>query len=399
MALPPMTTVARMLRTTTEYLAGELALPQATAPDWSALEWRTARAVTAMHGISGLLAVRLRWQGPLGWAEFLRSQHGHITERQARIEALLRLVADRCRQEGIPVQALKGAALCLEGVYRAGERPMADLDLLAPRQDTERLGRVLETLGLQETHRTFKHRVFEAPDAPRPSNFGEHAGNDLKIELHDRICEILPHRQTDISHLVLPRAAVAGLNPYPSRAALIAHLLLHAAGAMASRSLRLIQLHDIDRLGRHLAEEDWQWLLDWRPWWAWPVLALSARYFGEVMPPQVASGIRALCPVLLRHACARQRLSDVSLSRLWLEAFPGIEWAHTISEAVAFFARRIVPSAELLSERKFELLTDPTLARCDWAGLSQSRRILRALRSRTPRPRPLYNVREALAGH
>jgi hypothetical protein len=55
--LPPLATVAAVLRATTEHLADELADLQAAAPNWSEFEWRAARAVAAMHGLSGLLAV------------------------------------------------------------------------------------------------------------------------------------------------------------------------------------------------------------------------------------------------------------------------------------------------------------------------------------------------------
>jgi hypothetical protein len=105
--------------------------------------------------------------------------------------------------------------------------------------------------------------------------------------------------------------------------------------------------------------------------------------------------LQGYCPLILRRTSARQLLSDVSLSRLWLEAFPGIEWARTIGEAAVFVARRFVPSAQVRSDRKFALTIDPSLAQGDWGGLSQGRRIVRALRARTPRPWPLYNVREA----
>jgi Uncharacterised nucleotidyltransferase len=395
--LPPMATVAHVLRATTEHLAGELANPRATPPAWTEFEWRTARAAAVMHGISGLLAENLLWRGPEGWAEFLSRQREHITHRQLRIHELLATVGERFQHQGIPVQVLKGAALHLEGLYRHGERPMADLDLLTPPQHTVRACEILQALGLRESHRTFKHRVFEARDPTRPRSFGEHGDNDMKVELHERICEPLPYRLTDISQRVSPPVVVPGLNPYPSRAALMAHLLLHAAGGMAYRTLRLIQLHDIALLARHLTAGDWQRLLDWRPWWAWPPLVLTGRYYGAAVPDDVAAAVRAFCPSILRRTCARQLLSDVSLSRLWLEAFPGIEWAQTIGEAVAFIARRIVPSAEVRSDRKFALTTDPSLARGDWGGLSQSRRILRALRARTPRPWPLHNVRAALA--
>jgi Uncharacterised nucleotidyltransferase len=392
-----MGTVAAMLRATTERLARDLAKPTATAPGWSEFEWRIARAVASMHGIAGLLAGELAWRGPNGWAEFLSRQREHIARRQLRVEALLASIHERFAQQGIPVQALKGAALHLEGVYRQGQRPMADLDLLTLPLHAVRAGRILETLGLRESHQTFKHRVFEPRDPAPPQRFGEHTANDVKVELHERICEPLPHRLTDITQLLSPANAAPGLNHYPSPAALMAHLLLHAAGGMAYRTLRLIQLHDIVLVGRRLTPADWQQLLDWRPWWAWPPLMLTERYYGAAAPGALTEALRTSCSAVLRRACVRQCLSDVSLSRLWLEAFPGIEWARSTGEAVAFIARRIVPSAAVRSDRKLALTTDPSLTQGDWGGLSQSRRILRALSERTPRPWPLHNVREALA--
>jgi hypothetical protein len=274
---------------------------------------------------------------------------------------------------------------------------MADLDLLTRPEHTVRAGEILEHLGLRETNRSLKDRVFEARESTWVCGFGEHADTGLKVDLHERICEPLPHRLTDISSLVSSPSRVPGLNPYPSPAALMAHLLLHAAGGMAHRTLRLVQLHDIVLLTRRLTVRDWQQLVDWRPWWAAPPLLLTERYYGTVIPEAVMASIRRLCPTILRRTCMRQRLSDVSLSHLWLEAFPGIEWSRTAGEAMLFMVRRVVPSAQVRSDRKFALATDPSLASGDWGGLSQRRRILRALRARTPRPWPLHNVRAALA--
>jgi hypothetical protein len=177
----------------------------------------------------------------------------------------------------------------------------------------------------------------------------------------------------------------------------MAHLLLHAGGGMAYRTLRLIQLQDIARLARQLTQQDWHALQSWEPWWAWPPLALAERYYGAVAPRALMAVVRAKCPLVLRRACQHQRLSDVSLSRLWLEAFPGIEWARSVGEVLSYMARRTVPGAAVLADRKLALQTDPSLAQGDWGGLSQGRRIVRALKGRTPRPWPLYNVRAALA--
>ncbi len=396
--LPPMAAVAAALRTTTERLAQELAQPQGIAPRWSEFEWRTARAVVVMHGLSGLLAGGLLWTGPEGWSEFLLRQREHIGRRQARTQELLARVGERFRHRGLAVQALKGAALCREGLYQPGQRPMADLDLLVSPRDGTRALAALEELGLRESHRTFKHRVFEEPCAgQRVRSFGEHGENVLKVELHERICEALPQRLTDISWLVSARESPPGLNPYPSRAALMAHLLLHAAGAMAYRTLRMVQLHDIALLAPRLIDRDWQELIGWQPWWAAAPLMLAERYYGEILPPPFSGPLRSLCPPILRRACARQRLTDVSLSRLWLEAFPGLEWARSAGEAALFAFRRIIPGAEVRNDRRRALATDPGLAQGDWGGLSQTRRILRAIRAPTPRPWPLHNVREALA--
>ncbi len=395
--LPPLASVAATLRSTTERLARELAQPGSAPPEWSAFEWRTARAVAVMHGVSGLLATTLLWRGPDSWAEFLSEQREHVACRQLRLAELRGSLAERCRHEGIPVQALKGSALALEGLYEPGERPMADVDLLTEPRHAAGAATILESLGLRESHRTFKHRVFEPANAVRPRAFGEHRDNAVKVELHERICERLPYHLVDITSLVSPPQAQPGVNPYASRAALMAHLLLHAGGDIVCRTLRLIHLHDIVLLARRLTLGDWQQLLEWHGWWAWPPLVLAERYYGPVAPEAVATALRSCCPPLLRRACGRYRLSDVSSSDLWLEAFPGIEWSRSVKEAVNLIARRIVPSPETRADRKFALATDPSLEYGDWGGLSQSRRILRGLRAPAPRPWPLHYVRMAAA--
>ena len=86
----PLPAVQAALRKTTELLAHELARPGAQAPEWTESEWRVARAVVAIHGVSGLLAGTLRWQGPADWRLFLEEQRAQIAQRLPRIQALLR---------------------------------------------------------------------------------------------------------------------------------------------------------------------------------------------------------------------------------------------------------------------------------------------------------------------
>jgi hypothetical protein len=400
---PSRSAVQAALRKTTETLANELARPRAAAPRWSEFEWRIARAVATMHGVSPLLAGALRWRGPAGWSQFLNEQRAHTDRRQQRISELLQLIDAHARACGIALVGLKGAALYAIGLYGAGERPMADIDLLARETDSVRTARLLETLGYRETYATWKHRVFEPNESRASAAFGEHADNAMKIELHIRIREILPLRVVDISEQMLAQRLQPGLNGYPSKAALMTHLLLHASGAMVFRALRLINLHDIARLAALMTDRDWDEFLqrdnarDKPLWWAWPPLSLAARYY-RCISERILEPVGTACPWLLRQACRRRSLTDVSFSHLWISAFPGIEWAQSISEMLSYAGRRLVPNVEVRAMREVIAATQPCAAEDPWASLSQGRRILRWLIERQVRAETLRPVRMALAG-
>src|SRR5580700_1895102 len=250
-------TLQLALQKTTEVLASELGHPAAAVPAWSEPEWAVARAVAAIHGVSPLLADTLRWQGPVAWVRFLAEQKAHTAQRFQRIKQLLQRMDRRGHEAGIALMPLKGAALHAMGIYAAGERPMADIDLLVREEQSRRAVEVLVGLGFLETYRTWKHRVFEQRGDAVPVALGEHARNGIKLELHCRIGEVLPRRVVDLTEIVLPQSLHPGLNSYPSKAALLIHLLLHAAGALIARRLRLLQLHDIARLSAHMTDEDW----------------------------------------------------------------------------------------------------------------------------------------------
>ena len=240
------------LRRTTERLALELDHPAAAAPDWSELEWDVARGVAAMQGIAVLLAHRLRWSGPPRWQEYLRDQVNHGLRREARIGALITQLDVLLQRERVRALGLKGAALRGLGIYDPGERPMGDVDLLASPDDCDAIGRALAVLGYREIYRTQRHAVFRdrAPDAAR--GFGEHVDNPLKVELHECVAEPLPASMVDITARLVPLDSRSGLRPYRSRAALMAHLLLHAAGNMRAHAFRLIQLVDLGRLSHQM---------------------------------------------------------------------------------------------------------------------------------------------------
>jgi hypothetical protein len=385
---------------TTERLAAELASPRRAPPDWSAEDWLIARAVATMHGVAPLLSRRLLWSGPCGWAGFLAAQQAETAARHRRLEELARSIDAAAREAGVALVGLKGLALHARGLYQAGERPMADLDLLVRPVDAPRAMELLQDLGFHEAYTTWKHAVFQSRSKSAAAPFGESARNALKIELHTHLGEQLPLRGVELGRAVFPDAPHAGLNGYRSSAALMAHLLLHAAGVMVLRELRLLHLHDIAQLAARMSPPDWDELLQVQgdasaPWWAFPPLWLAARYFSFI-PLEVLERLASRCPQRLRSSYRHRWLSQVSFSYLWVNAFPGIEWARTLGESCNYIGRRLLPSADVLSMRETLRAGQAGLRDSDWARTPQLRRMVRWLLSRPPRPDSLHNVRHVL---
>jgi Uncharacterised nucleotidyltransferase len=400
-AVSPPRTLPGTLRKITETLAGELACPTQRAPDWSDFEWMIAKAVAAMHGVSPLLSTTLRWQGPADWMTFLEEQRIHTATRHIRVAELLQRIDERGRAEGIAAVALKGAALHAIGLYAIGERPMADIDLLVRPADAERTARLVESLGFYETCANWKERMFAPIVAHAVGGLGEHSNNNVKIEVHERICERLPWRITDVTDCVFPAQALPGVNAYPSTASLMIHLLLHAAGAMAFQALRLLHLQDLARLSSRMTEADWDEVLAQRRrrgglWWAFPPLNLAARYFPSRIPSRVLAALADDCSFLLAMVSRRKVLYDVSFSYPRVDAFPGIEWAQSIREVLEYAVSRLRPSTEHLAQRDHSARTEAWAAQSQWVHLSQGRRIVRWVTSRPPRAVTMHAVSAAL---
>jgi len=403
-AFPPLSKIAAALRTTTESLAGELAVPTHEPPPWTEFEWQIARAAAAMQGVSSLLYGGLSWEGPEGWRRFLIEQRKQTVARHLRIARLLDAIDSQARFEGVAIVALKGAALHASGIYAAGERPMGDIDLLIRNDDANAIARVLGACDYAAAFTTRRHQVFQqrVGRVSTGIRLGEHADNAINIEVHTRIAEPLPVMEADITQILFPCAAHVGLNAYPSTAALMMHLLLHAAGNMRARALRLIQLHDIALLAARFGSGDWEELLAMRPdgrtlWWALAPLTLTARYYPAMIPPDFFAGVGMECPWLLGKLARRQRLTDVSWSNIRIAAFPGVEWSRTPREALEFMSSRIWPSREARLELKEGAAQIPDSSTVPWYGISHGARILRWAFSRPPRVQTLLSVRAAWA--
>jgi Uncharacterised nucleotidyltransferase len=402
--MPSRRRIEAALHQVTERFAAELAQPSAQTPDWSEFGWTMARAGAVLHGVTPLLASTTRWQAPAPWRQFAEEQRQATALRHERLMALLSRIDEQSCNAQLPIMALKGAALHRLGLYRAGERPMADLDLLVAPRDVRRAQDLLEAIGYHEVAVVWKHRMYEphAPShAPRgEARFGEHASATIKIDLHTRIAERLAASATDLTEHVWPREPSAGLNPYPSLVALLLHVVLHAAGNMTGLGLRLIHLHDIALLAARMQPADWSALLASRvggrpPWWALPPLELVSRYYPERIPATVLSTLRPLCSRRLRALARRRKLSEVSYSTLRIRALPALSWARTLSDKLGYIRSRIGPDAEIGAElavtRRESWASGST-----WFGQSQGRRILQWLVAR-PRPATMYALHAAWA--
>jgi hypothetical protein len=270
--------------------------------------------------------------------------------------------------------------------------------------DAGQAAALLLALGYREGTATWKHRSFEPVDGRSPvAVLGENAGAAIKVELHTSIRERLPVRTVDASQAVFPAAPQPGLNPYRCTAALLLHVLLHAAGAMTLRELRVLHLMDIKRLCGVMSTQDWddffrlaQTTSDPTLWWAYPPLALANRYF-ECVPHAVTARVAGACPWLLRRAYRSRRITDVSISHLWIDAFPGMEWCGSAVEMARYVARRLVPSSGTLALRAEFAAAQPQVSGGDWAQTSQLRRMLRWTLARQARQATLHTVRASMA--
>ena len=399
--LPRPAVVRAALRETTLALAREIAAPGTTIPAWSDFEWRVAMAASAMHGMSGLLHSRLRWQGPAIWRAFLADQKQQGLLRQQRITGLLAQLDQAGRAQDIPMLAMKGSALLALGLYADGERPMSDIDLLVRPKDRDRALQLLQAMGYVAELEVARHVCLRPAGWPSAVAFGEHAGNPVKIELHTRVYEPLPIHEVDITALEFPMNACGGINAYPSTAALMRHLLLHTAGNLCGGALRFIQLHDIALLAGRLDTQDWAELTqrgaDARDlWWALPPLRLASRHFPDTIPASVIRQAERSSRPLLRWSSRRRTLVDVSLSSARIRAVPGLSWSASAAEAAALIANRLIPNRELRAIR-LHATKQAAFAGSSWTHASQVVRILRWMLHQPPGAVTMYSIRQALA--
>lgn len=396
--MPEARTIEAALGLTAHRLALELLAPTDEAPDWNAIEWRTAMAVSAMQGISVLLAQRLRWTGPALWQDFLAQQAQQGRRRQERIAELLLRVDDAARRAGVPIVGMKGSALRRLGLYAAGERPMADLDLLVRDADVDGARALIERLGYDAGHATRRHIAFKPSGSRSAVHLGEHADNPVRIELHTRVGERLLFEPVDITRRLWPSDPAPGLQAYPSTAVLMTHLLLHTAGNIASHTLRMIQLVDIARLSADWQAGQWAEVLadhgDGLPWWAVPPLRLASRHQRLTLPAALLEPLERAGPRGLARAMRKATIADVSYIRARVSAFPGIEWSQSPWQSLRLVQDRVLVQTRRRPQPRAS--DHPAAHATRWSSMSRTRRALHWLVARPLRPHVMHAMQLAL---
>ncbi len=386
-----------ILTTITEVLAAAVAGGIDCPTSWNAPEWRIARAVAVIHGVSPLLAGCSNWQAPPGWQDFLLDQRNHTASRCVRMFSLLERIDSEAAQAGIAYVPLKGAALHTLGLYRPGDRPMADIDLLVKPRYLHAMSQLLVRLGYRTMSMTPEEHVLIPVDRP-PVRLSEHADNGITIELHTQISRHMPMRLVDITASLWPAHPRAGRNDYPSRGALMGHLLMHAAVNMQIRRVRMIQLHDMALLAPRLTAADWASLIkptDGRapPWWAVPPLYLLRRYYPSALPAGTIAGLAGKCPLLLRLTASRRRITEVSMSNPHRALFPALFWSASLTEACRFLSLRLKHGTRALSADGSVYAASELHP---WIERSARRRAIDVL-LRRPRPETVMMVAAALS--
>lgn len=231
-------------------------------PDESAL-LKVARA-------EGVLALcQYHWRRSPAWAQvpaalqaaLTRCVHQEVAVELARTVAL-RAVLAALAQAGLPVLLIKGAALAHTIYPQPYLRSRCDTDLLVPsREEAERVGRVLQTIGYQQPLSMYMSCDLVSYELGCYKT--SPGGWTQALDVHWR----LANNALFAERLTFPELAAAAvplpaLGPHAQGLGLAHALLLACIHRMANMQVgnanRLIWLYDIHRLAQGLTDQQWQ---------------------------------------------------------------------------------------------------------------------------------------------
>jgi len=215
-----------------------------------------------------------------------------VALRNIRMMHYLEHLAARFNEAGIPLMALKGAALHLTLYNNPGDRPMSDLDLMVRPADLDRAMKLMEKSGCLQSEPLIREDFFPRFHYEREY----HAGviYPVKIDFHIRPLRPLRFAKTLPDDALWSRAEPITFGKatvlVPSPEDMLIHLAAHSAIHGNSRRTWLEDIHKW--VAAHQGRFDWDAVIAKASAWklVLPVLnALKAvvREVGPVSPPDV----------------------------------------------------------------------------------------------------------------
>jgi hypothetical protein len=312
-------------------LAGWLADPSPArlleqTAGWGPADWQVARRLLFIQGLGPYFQQRLAPQAdhsllPAALRDWLEQEHARNAARLQRFRGELQTILRAAQRAGIAVMPLKGSLLAFGGHYAdPATRPLADLDLLAPRQARQAFGAVLVGLGYRceaSENPYSQHDRYVNPAAERVVAYdGEHPDNPRPVELHFQLKRPLWGQvgALDLTDQMWEGARQGQLlgEPawLPQPEALLTHLAIHASGHFAIGTGRMLQWLDLGLASRAWAGAAGErranlGLPGWEPCARQSFLAcaLAARALPGALPAALLSLLDQAAPAALRRWC------------------------------------------------------------------------------------------------
>ncbi|MHC4126631.1 MAG: nucleotidyltransferase family protein [Planctomycetota bacterium] len=209
--------------------------------------------------------------------------------RTVRMMHLLERIAKAFNEAGVPLMALKGAALNLTLYRHPQDRPMVDLDLLVKPADSDRARAILEDVGCLRSDIVFREDFF--PRYYYEIEYTAGSVDPVLIDLHVRPFRLLRYARLLPDEAIWERAVPVRMGSatvyVPSAENMLLHLAVHSAIHGNGRGL---WLHDIKRWAEARGDAlDWDRLVDAAGRWRLARAVLSGFRATGAAPGPVCS--------------------------------------------------------------------------------------------------------------
>jgi hypothetical protein len=260
-------------------------------------DWGAVLTAASRFGVTPLLFEALKSLAcelivPASIVEQLQNAYYVSATRNVHLYRQLRGIIEVFNKEGISVILLKGAHLA-EFVYgNPALRPMADLDILARRDDFSRIDQILLEQGYSASKEDIGFSLLHLPVYKKE--------NAIRIEVHSNICVLPFSTRFDIVEL-WERAQVETFQGFEALTLcpvdLLVHLCVHTCIDHAFDN-GIMPLVDIARTVEHYHEKlDWDEVLIRSRQWGlgsciYLMLALAKKMLGLSTPDRVLQQLR-----------------------------------------------------------------------------------------------------------